>query len=860
MTRIFRPFLTLAAFMAGTIAVSAQQASVFDPLESFKQVSYPKGDRVRNAAGKPGPEYWQNRADYKITASFDTLSRVLRGTEELTYFNNSPDVLQEVWLLLGQNRFRKDSRTTALTPLDGSRFGIQEFTEGFVLEKISIKNKKTGLWTKAEFKVMNDQLKVLLPEGLKSKEVLGLSIAYHFTLPKNGSDFMGVLPTRNGSIYQLSAWFPRIAVYDDIEGWNTANAGYYIEPGKMDYKITLPSECIVQGTGQLMNPEQVLTKVQLERFRTAAKSNQTVQIRTAKEVGELSSRPATGPMTWHFSTDNAGDALFAVSKAFIWDAVKVNLPDNRTAMAMSLYPVESNFETWQQSAQIMKKVLESYSGLWYPYPYTSCVNIAGPVTGIGGPGASFIHYQSNGMANGVWPKVNHELGHSWFNMMVAGNGRHSWMVEGLNSFINHVNGEVLHGETAFQMADAVDWLGKVKPSQAVSTPYELLLYKNFALMAYMKPAVALNLLRNQVLGRERFDAAFRTFIQSWKFKHPMPSDFFRCMEKESGESLSWFWQSWFLNDWTLDQSILSVQYVDGQPEKGVKIKLANKGKMVMPAVLEIIEFNGQVNRVSLPAEIWQKDTEWSFYYPSTSNVISVKLDPDHQLPDRNLSDNVWRGNDQQKKVPEGLSSQVVLDRYFAAIGGENLVQNLKQAVLKYTKGEGKSLYTMERSALFPDQYNLEFSFASIPHPLQKYTVNADKVNYQKFGAAGELNAGQNLQVKQICRMFPEMEMLNGNHQLRLADSTRNINGTDAYVLFLDEHSAAARAYYYDVKTGFKVKEEDLQHTDDDLPYTTIEMAEYKGLNGLMLPYTLIFRRAGENEYLLKGKDFKLSTN
>jgi len=641
MTRFPRQFILLVCFLFCMGSAHAQQKSVFDPMESFKQVSYPAGNLVRTTSGKPGASYWQNRADYQISARFDTLSRQLRATEEIIYFNDSPDVLSEVWLLLGQNRFRKDSRSTATTPLEDSRFGIKEFTDGFVLENVMIKNKKTGIWNKLDYRVMNDQLKMMLPEALKGKDDITLRIDYHFTLPKNGSDFMGILPTTNGTIYQFSAWFPRVAVYDDTEGWNTANSGYYIEPGKLDYKITVPSECIVQGTGKLLNPEQVLTKVQLLRLRAAEKSDETVQIRTAKEVTMASSRPGPGLLTWHFSADHSGDGLFAVSRSFIWDAVKVDLPGKETALAMSLYPVESNYAAWQKSAQTMKQVLESYSRLWCPYPYKTAVNIAGSVTGIGGPGTSFIQYQSNGMANGVWSKLNHELGHNWFNMMIAGNGRQAWMVEGLNSFINHINGKVLQGETAFTIPDAINWLGKADPNQCAATPYELMLYKNFALLAYVKPAVALNLLRTEVLGARRFDAAFRTFVQVWKFKHPSPSDFFRCMEKESGENLSWFWQSWFLNDWTLDQSVESVQYVSGLPEKGVNIKLVNRGKMVMPAVVEIVESNGQVNRVNLPAEIWQKGGDWTFHYPSTSTVTSVKIDPDHNLPDRDLSNNFW---------------------------------------------------------------------------------------------------------------------------------------------------------------------------------------------------------------------------
>jgi len=616
--------------------LSAQQPVVFNPAETFNPVYYAPGNDFRTASGKPGPKYWQNSADYKIQATFDTLSRKLQGKMTVVYTNNSPDNLEEIWLSLGQNRFHKDSRSTLLTPLGGTRFGTQDFTDGFVLHDIRLKDKT------AKFHVMNGFLKILLPEGLKSKQKASFTISYEFVLPYNGADFMGIQTTLNGSIYQFSAWFPRIAVYDPVKGWNTDNVGYYVEPGKMDYKITVPAELIVQGTGKLINPEQVLTKAQARRLSMAAKSDTVIQIRTVKEVSESGYRKRTGMLTWHFAADESGDAIFALSKSFIWDAVKVNLPNKKALIAMSLYPLESNCTSWKQATQNMKLMLENYSRLWTPYPYPVALNIAGSVTGIAGPAVSFISYKSNMMADGVWSKLNHELGHTWFNIMVAANGRNGWMVEGLNSFINHVNGEILKGQTAFFMHDAIDWISKAKPGQSVATPMEQVNNNNFALLLYVKPAVALNLLRTQVLGKERFDTALKGFIQTWAFKHPTPEDFFRYVENACAEDLSWFWQSWFLNDWTLDQAITDVKYVDNNPEKGVNIELLNIGKMVMPVVVEILEFNGKVSRYTLPPQIWRQGQKWTFHYPSVSRVISVGIDPDQQLPDRDLSNNIWK--------------------------------------------------------------------------------------------------------------------------------------------------------------------------------------------------------------------------
>jgi hypothetical protein len=662
----FRFWLCLCnVLLAGQLF--GQKNSVFDPHETFKPVNYPQGNVYRSASGKPGSQYWQNQADYHIRADFDTVSRKLTAKMNMVYSNNSPDSLTVIWLSLAQNRFRSDSRTTAVTPVNGSRFGVQEFTEGFILSNILIKDEKNGKLIKdartgklvkdaktsnlkkMNYEVMNDYLKITLPFILKPKAQIRLTLDYQFIIPYNGSDMMGILPTAHGAVYQFSAWFPRIVVYDNLKGWNTSNAGYYIEPGKLEYEITVPSGMIVQGTGKLLNPEQVLTKQQADRLKAAAKSETTITIRSAEEVKSLNSlttqlntkQAATKYSTWHFASDLAGDGLFAVSKAFIWDAVKVNLPAHKCAVAMSLYPVECNNPDWQESAQSMKQILESYSSLWYPYPYQTAVNIAGSVTGVGGPGASFIHYKSEGLANGVWSKTNHELGHSWFNMMICTNGRQAWMVEGLNSFINIINGDTLKRSAIFSMPDAIKWLSKAKPKEAVTTPYEVMEPGNFALLSYVKPAVALNLLRTEVLGKQRFDAAFKEFISAWAFKHPVPEDFFSAMENSTAEDLSWFWQSWFLNDWTLDQAIEKITYTGEFPKNGINIKVLNKGKMVMPVVVEVTEFNGKKKKVTLPVQVWQHGPEWTFHYPSTTRVISVKIDPDQSLPDHDLSNNTW---------------------------------------------------------------------------------------------------------------------------------------------------------------------------------------------------------------------------
>lgn len=833
----------------------AQQKG-YDWRETFNPVVYSQGNVYRTATGKPGAQYWQNECDYVIKAEFDTLSRVLRAKMTVTYTNNSPDTLDEVWFVLGQNRFRKDSRSRMLTPVQGSRFGIDEVTDGFVLNAVQEGAGKA--FQKASYQISNDQLKLKLKQPLKPKGKVALYIDYHFTLPFNGSDFMGILPSPHGSIYQLSSWFPRMLVYDNVNGWNPGNSGYYIEPGKMDYEISVPSEMIVQGTGTLINPAEVLTKTQLARLQQAKESELTVQIRGPKELTVLGGSGKKS--SWHFSSEQTGDAAFAISRAFIWDAVRVNLPDQRKALAMSLYPPESNIPSWQQSAQTMKQVLETYSRLWAPYPYSSAVNIAGSITGIGAPGLSMIHYKSDGMANGVWAKVNHEMGHTWFNMMVAGNGKQGWMVEGLNSFINHVNGDTLGGQTAFAMQDCVDWLAKVKATEPVTTPLDMMQADNFALLAYMKPAAALHLLRTQVLGPERFDPAFRTFIKDWTFKHPTPEDFFRSMEYGSGEELSWFWRSWFLNDWKLDQGISGVSYVDGSVEKGILIKLLNKGKMVMPVVIEVIEFNGKTSRITLPAQIWQRTAEWSFHYPSTSTVISVKLDPDQVLPDAERSDNFWQASGTPKPVPAGLNAAMVIENYLKAIGGRERIGKLKSVALSYHQKISGMEYLFERTATFPGKYSMGLGFSNFAARLQQYDLNASSVSYQSFGSPVPLDAGQDEQLRQVCTFFPELFLSAASGKLSLSDSTAFVNGMDAYVLNLSKPTGENLTYYYEVKTGLKIRESYAGAKPENLPYQRLELGGYQNNDGLLFPDLLIVKKINEADLLLKEKKFSISSD
>jgi hypothetical protein len=308
------------------------------------------------------------------------------GTVELTYTNNSPDNLEFLWLQLDQNIYQENSRGSATTTQTGGRWANANFTKGDVIKSIMVN--ADGKSYKPEQTITDTRMQVWLKEPLKAAGgKTKLNISYEFEVPEYGTDRMGRLNTKNGWIYEVAQWFPRMAVYDDIEGWNTLpylGAGeFYLEYGNIDYSITAPANLIIVGSGELTNEKDVLTPTQLTRLNEARKSDKTVMLRTAAEVTDRKSRPASGNLTWKFKINNTRDAAWAASKAFVWDAARINLPDGKKSLAMSAYPVESiKTNGWQRSTEMVKASIEHYSEKWFPCPYPVATNVAGIVGGM----------------------------------------------------------------------------------------------------------------------------------------------------------------------------------------------------------------------------------------------------------------------------------------------------------------------------------------------------------------------------------------------------------------------------------------------------------------------------------------------
>jgi hypothetical protein len=637
------------SLLAVAFLATSQAQSQYDPKKMFDPQFYPNtGTPYRSASGKPGPQYWQNRADYKIAATIDTATHKVSGTLELTYTNNSPDALDFIWLQMDQNIYRADSRASATTTQSGGRWANTGFTQGYVQKDIKIVSE--GKSYKPETITTDTRMQVWLQQPLKSGGKTTISINYEFTVPEYGSDRMGRLRTKNGTVYEVAQWFPRAAVYDDIQGWNTlpylGQGEFYLEYGDIDFSITAPANMVVVGSGEVTNEKEVLTATQQQRLAQARNSDKTVVLRSADEAN--SNQPArTGSLTWRFRIQNTRDVAWAASKAFVWDAARINLPSGKKALAMSAYPVESiQKDGWQRSTEFVKGSIEHYSNKWFEYTYPVATNVAGVVGGMEYPGIVFCNYKDAG--GDLWGVTDHEFGHNWFPMVVGSNERkYAWMDEGFNTFINGLSTKAFNkGEfkdaSYYEPEQIVPYVFNDK-MDALWTAPDVVQQNNLGVAAYFKPAIMLNALRDVVLGPERFDRAFKEYINRWAFKHPTPWDFFHTMENVSGEDLSWFWRGWVFSNAKLDQGVKTVQYTDNVPEKGAAITIENLGGMVMPVTVLIKESNGKEHRLNLPVEIWQRTAEWTFDVPTTSRISDVVLDPDKKLPDVNRKNNSYAG-------------------------------------------------------------------------------------------------------------------------------------------------------------------------------------------------------------------------
>ncbi|MFL5467659.1 MAG: M1 family metallopeptidase [Gemmatimonadaceae bacterium] len=632
-----RPAVLEPVRMDAPTGNAAQQAAVFDTrrddlFATTNRIDWPGPNRYRSPAGAPGPDYWQQRADYTIVATLDTSTTEVAGSVQIRYTNNSPDTLRYVWLQVDQNLYRSGSKGSALFPAD-SRWGVRGFAGGFDLEDVRVNG------TRTEPRIKDTMMRLDLPTPLVPRGGKAMiSMQFAFRVPEHGSDRMG----RDSALYEIAQWYPRMAVYDDVRGWNTdpymGQGEFYLEYGDYSYSVTVPAGYVVAGSGVLQNPEEVLTAEQRRRLSAASRSSQVVQVITQGEAATARTAQKSGTKTWRFRAQNVHDVAWAGAPDFRWDATSWN-----GILTQAFYQFPKSGKAWEQAAEQTQWTIRQYSELFLPYPYPQATSVAGPVGGMEYPMFVMVGY-GNDDPTSIFGTVNHEHGHEWFPMIVGSNERrYAWMDEGINTYINAFATEARYpGQSAYPLYFR-NWANAV--SQGTQSPLmtapDNIDPTALGAIGYRKPALVLLTLRNHVVGPDLFDAAFRQYIRAWAFRHPTPGDFFRAIENATGEDLSWFWRGFFYTTDVLDIGIdsVSTRRVEGQTLSTISLRRLTS--IPFPVRIRLAYTDGTTQDVSLPVNIWARSNQFDAVIPVRGPVIGARLWPDPSVPDWNIANDTW---------------------------------------------------------------------------------------------------------------------------------------------------------------------------------------------------------------------------
>lgn len=573
-------FLLCALFFFSTISAQNQPwQGKFEPIDHM--IAPP--NTYRSASGAPGKAYWQQRADYKIKAVLNESSNTLSGEETITYYNNSPDDLNYLWIQLEQNVNKKGNEDFGSIN-NNIKDGMTTRQMQFLTRAIdfpagySIKYIKDENGEPMRSLVNNTMMKVLLDEPLKSGTSLRFSIAwsYHITdrsmylLSREGYEYF---PEDDNTVYLMAHWFPRMAVYNDTEGWQNQQfqklGEFALEFGNYEVEISVPEDHVVASTGSLQNNESVLTKTQRKRLDEASKSFDKPVMIITKEEAEANEKTKSKKLkTWKFNAKNVRDFAFASSRKFIWDAQAVKLPTN-TVMAMSFYPKEG-LPVWQEeSTKAIMHGLEVYSEATFDYPYPVCISVNTSNIGMEFPMISFNGGRpkngkiSDAAKQGMIGTIIHEVGHNWFPMIVSSDERKwMWMDEGLNTFLHQRTvAERYPDFNSVTPKSIVPFMsGDKNILRPIMTTSDNELMSQFGANFYLKPTVGLQMLRNSIIGKELFDQAFKEYANRWKYKHPNPADLFRTLEDATATDLDWFFRGWFFTTDNVDMELSNVKW------------------------------------------------------------------------------------------------------------------------------------------------------------------------------------------------------------------------------------------------------------------------------------------------------------
>ncbi|MDX2194439.1 MAG: M1 family metallopeptidase [Gemmatimonadales bacterium] len=676
---------SLAAFalVVATTPLAGQQWLNAPPnpkvnLSSFRKLDeWPAPNEQRTADGRPGPKYWQQQVDYVIRATLDTVAHVLDATERVTYHNNAPTPLEYLWFQLDQNIDAPGSRANAAAPAlpkqlspQARRFLAPEpFDGGYRISRVAVvtpvPNGKPRV-TAAEHVINGTMMKVLLPTPLAPGRTVQVEIDFHYPIPEQSRNGRGVRErVQDGWMYEQAQWFPRAAVFDDVNGWQTdqflGQGEFYLNFGDYDVSLTVPHDHVVQATGVLQNPEAVLTAEQRRRLAAALAGDTPQFVLRADEVGQPGSRPpGTAPLTWRFVARNVRDFAWVSSRAYVWDAAGFRYGPGKPLVELhSLYPREA-MPLWDKvSTRAIAQTMRTYGRMAFEYPYPKAVNVHGPVFGMEYPMIAFCGARpapdgsyTPALERALISVTIHEVGHNWFPMIVASDERQwTWMDEGVNTFLQYYAEKDWDPAYPTQRGPAKNIVPYMKdPDQVPLMTESDLIHRQFGNNGYAKPAAGLVMLREQVLGPALFDQAFQRYARAWSFRHPQPQDFFRSLRDGGGETLNWFWRGWFYTTHANDQAVTSVEMQDADSLVGTtargsryaRITVENRGGLVMPLHLEIGFADGTTERVKLPVDVWRRNERSFTYGFFTGKVVtSVVVDPDEAFADVNREDNRW---------------------------------------------------------------------------------------------------------------------------------------------------------------------------------------------------------------------------
>ena len=576
-------YLTLILFTINLIPVSTGQVYSYkeDPFKQLHEL-LPSPNSNRLASGAPGPNYWQQRADYHIKVILDDKNQRLIGSETINYQNNSPHTLNYLWVQLDQNRFDPNSEELLIQEapgLDGMSFNRlksqlyrQSFKGGHQIKKVT-----DSKGEKIKFSIIGTMMRIDLKKSLTPKSNYVFNIDWEYNIidadlnrARGGYEYF---KEDKNYIYEIAQWFPRMAAYTDYTGWQNkqflGSGEFTLEFGNYKVEITAPEDHIVAATGELQNTNSVMSDTQLDRWNKAKKNGDITFIVTPEEAKQNQSKKTkpTKTKTWIFKADNVRDFAWASSRKFIWDAKYHEFTKGKKAWAMSFYPIEAEPLWSKYSTESVAHTLDVFSKFTFDYPYPVAISVNGPVFGMeypmicfNGPRPEKDGTYSESTKNALIGVVIHEVGHNWFPMIVNSDERQwTWMDEGINTFLQFLAQAEWQQKWSSGRGKPKSITGYMSSSKQrpIMTNSESI--HQFGSNAYSKPAAALNVLRETVMGREVFDYAFKEYSRRWMFKRPEPADFFRTMEDASGKDLDWFWRGWFYTTYNVDVGIKSLK-------------------------------------------------------------------------------------------------------------------------------------------------------------------------------------------------------------------------------------------------------------------------------------------------------------